>query len=136
MTTSDSKRLHTAYITGPMRGYPELNYPAFNDAAKDWRNKGYHIFNPAENYDGRSDLSLIDYMRRDLPQVMDADFLILLKGYEQSECGMLEVHLAQVLRKPMIRHPVDPRDIPDEETLQSFRDLFPTVPFKHLLPPL
>lgn len=36
------------YLAGPMRGYPEFNFPAFKRAAEKLRKKGWTIFNPAE----------------------------------------------------------------------------------------
>lgn len=36
------------YVAGPMRGYPEFNFPAFHRAAKFLRDQGHIVFNPAE----------------------------------------------------------------------------------------
>lgn len=36
------------YVAGPMRGYPEFNFPAFNAAAAKLRAAGHFVFNPAE----------------------------------------------------------------------------------------
>lgn len=40
--------MRKVYVAGPMRGYPEFNFPAFNYATKRLREKGYEVFNPAE----------------------------------------------------------------------------------------
>jgi len=37
------------YIAGPMRGYPEFNFPEFNETAEFLRNQGHYVFNPAEH---------------------------------------------------------------------------------------
>jgi hypothetical protein len=36
------------YIAGPMRGYPNFNFPAFDAAAKRGRDLGYVVISPAE----------------------------------------------------------------------------------------
>ncbi|KKL78359.1 hypothetical protein LCGC14_2025620 [marine sediment metagenome] len=36
------------YLAGPMRPVPKFNYPAFNAAAKQLREAGWVVFNPAE----------------------------------------------------------------------------------------
>ncbi len=36
------------YLAGPMRGYPEFNFPLFHAAAKKLREEGHWVFSPAE----------------------------------------------------------------------------------------
>jgi hypothetical protein len=36
------------YVAGPMRGYPEFNFPAFRAASAMLREKGFTVFSPAE----------------------------------------------------------------------------------------
>lgn len=41
--------MYSAYVSGPMRGYPRFNFPAF-DAARDYLEMlGVQVFSPADN---------------------------------------------------------------------------------------
>lgn len=81
------------YVAGPMTGYVDYNYPAFNTAAVALRHLGYHVENPAENEhlnDGTWGWS--DYLRR--TQLLTCDTIVLLPGWEQSEGAQIEFDLA------------------------------------------
>ena len=91
------------YIAGPMTGLPDFNYPAFHAAAAALRVKyPYREFmNPAENYDGRTDLPRSTYLRAALAQVMKAEAVIVLPDWWQSEGALLEVKVARSLGIPI-----------------------------------
>lgn len=44
----ENKRVPTIYIAGPMRGYEDYNYPAFDRCAKMLMHQGWRVINPAE----------------------------------------------------------------------------------------
>ncbi len=89
------------YLAGPMRGYPDFNFPAFHDAARWLRHEGFEVWSPAENdesegFDPTKDeaLPLRHYMKTDLPAVCDSDLVVVLPGWANSEGAKLEVHVA------------------------------------------
>ena len=83
------------YLSGPMSGYPDYNYPEFNRVAKLLRGKGYKVINPAEVE--TKEKTWEAYMRADIKLLMDADRVVLLGGWERSRGSCLEVSLARQL---------------------------------------
>lgn len=87
---------HRIYISGPMTGMPELNFPAFNAAAAALRANGFVVVNPAElNADNQGDWA--SCMKADIKALCDCAALALLPGWEGSRGAHLEVHLAHRL---------------------------------------
>jgi hypothetical protein len=70
-----------AYIAGPMTGLPEYNFPAFNHAAKVWREFGWDVVNPAESFDGNTELPYYDYVIHDIDLLKTCDAIVLLDGW-------------------------------------------------------
>lgn len=58
------------YISGPMTGLSEYNYPAFHAAAQALREAGYHVTNPAENGLPPAD-DWTDHLRLDIKHLME-----------------------------------------------------------------
>lgn len=105
------------YLAGPMRGYPEFNYPAFRAAAKRLREAGHSVFSPAEKdieRHGGEDISigtmgqlaeieakgfsLRDAIADDLEYIIrHADAIALLPGFEASKGVTVELALARFL---------------------------------------
>ena len=97
------------YLAGPMRGYPDWNYPAFREAAAVLRSMGHEIFSPAEkdaelghdpNKDGH--LGYKFYMAHDLPAVLASDAVAVLPNWERSKGARLEVHVARECGIPIL----------------------------------
>jgi len=86
-----------AYLSGPMTGLPEFNFPEFNRVAALWRGQGWTVLNPAENHGGDVTLPRTVYMRTDIEQLLTADKVVLLKGWRQSAGARLEVAIAREL---------------------------------------
>ena len=83
------------YISGPMTGYIEHNYPTFNRAAAILRGLGYTVLNPAEHFGGDHHRGRSEYLRADLKDILqNATAVCLLPGWEGSPGSILEVAVA------------------------------------------
>lgn len=83
------------YISGPMEGVVDLNFPAFNEAERQLRRLGFNVLNPARH--GQGDEGKAYYMRRAIHDVLAADSLALLPDWERSTGARLEVSIAEML---------------------------------------
>jgi len=86
------------YLSGPMTGHPDLNFPAFHAAAAELRAKGHTVINPAEKQDEvKPGMTWEDYMRQDIRLMMDCDAIHMLPGWRGSRGARLELHIAKEL---------------------------------------
>lgn len=85
------------YVSGPMRGIDEFNFPAFNEAAKVLRGQGYDVINPAETFDGATDRKWEDYMRVDIESLLQVDEVALLPNWQNSVGVKVELTVAAAL---------------------------------------
>lgn len=81
------------YIAGPMTGYKDFNYPAFNTVANILRGWGYHVENPAENSHPEG-TEWEGYMKVAIRQMLTCDMVFLLDGWQKSKGANIECHLA------------------------------------------
>lgn len=86
----------TYYISGPMTGMPERNFPLFDSVAEELRDWGHGVINPASNFKG-TEVSWEDYMRLSLEQLTCATHVIFLPGWQNSRGARLEYATARVL---------------------------------------
>lgn len=89
-------RVGRVYLAGPMTGYENFNFPAFNAAAQRLRTEGFDVVNPADHgiVDGAE---WADYLRFDLEKLAQCESIALLPGWEASKGANLEVSVAQKL---------------------------------------
>ena len=87
--------MQTLYVSGPMTGYVEYNFPAFHKATTRLRSAGYSIICPAENWQGDEATDRALAMRLDIHQVLVADGLAVLPGWRQSKGALCEVEVAR-----------------------------------------
>lgn len=80
-------------VSGPMTGLPDLNAPAFHEAAKRLRAEGHHVVNPAELGEPEG-WAWEDFLRRDLRHLLDCDAICLLPGWHRSRGAQLAQYVA------------------------------------------
>ncbi len=88
------------YVSGPMTGIPDLNFPAFNAAAKALRAAGFEAVNPAE-LNPEPGKSWQACMRVDIRALMDCDGVALLPGWRTSRGASLERVIALAVGMPV-----------------------------------
>ena len=82
------------YVSGPMTGLPEFNYPAFHEAKKSLRSAGHTVISPAD-LPIRDDWEWIDYILADIDSVFAVDGVATLDSYEQSKGAQIECRIAE-----------------------------------------
>ena len=115
MDAYKKNREPTIYVAGPMRGYDNYNYPAFDYRSGKLKEMGWEVINPAE-LDRNQGKPLSDpkafcpdsnyedhqYMRSALKRDMDAicdkcTAVYMMANWEQSRGAKAEWHLAKAL---------------------------------------
>lgn len=82
------------YLAGPMTGYPDYNYPAFDKAARQLRMDGVDVVSPHELFKGETGLPWEHYMREGLKVMLDCDGIALLPGWLDSRGARIETVVA------------------------------------------
>ncbi len=93
----------TYYLSGPMSGLPDFNFPAFTFACDALRSSGLTIVSPHEkDSEGDTARPWADYLREDIALMMaGCQALILLPGWPDSSGAKLELSLALALNWPV-----------------------------------
>ena len=94
------------YVAGPMRGYPEYNFPAFHRASTKLRSEGWLVRSPAEadleqdGFDcktGSNIRTMRHYLKRDTDMILHCDAIYMLRGWENSKGATLEKLMAEYI---------------------------------------
>lgn len=77
------------YISGPMTGYKDHNFPAFNEAATKLRALGWDVVNPVDiNPDQNT--SWLRCIAADVAAMEGCTDIVLLPGYGKSDGSFIE----------------------------------------------
>ena len=105
------------YISGPMTGLPDLNFPAFHAAAQKLRGQGLTVVNPAEKEgEGDPNKTWSDYLKADIRLLLDCDSIYMLPGWQKSKGAKLEFHIAVELGLSVIFSEQSIQHLPSEDT--------------------
>ncbi len=114
--------MRTFYISGPMTGIPDFNFPAFLQAEETLRRilPGVIVLNPAKDVNGETHHPREDYLRIDVRMVTESTDVLLLPGDEYSRGAALERLVAREIGVRLWRLSKDdlfetlvPWDLPD-----------------------
>lgn len=90
------------YVSGPMTGVEELNFPAFRATTATLRAAGFEVVCPSELSLTVPDGSLwAAYMRVDLQALLGCDAVVILDHAIRSRGARLECHVALELGLPL-----------------------------------
>lgn len=90
------------YLSGPMSGIPQNNFPAFAQHAAELRASGFDVVSPHEIQEaGTWELCL----RADIRELCTCDAIALMSGWEASKGANLELHIAHRLGMKVMHLP-------------------------------
>ena len=91
-------RSKKVYVSGPMTGYPNHNFPAFHKAAKRLRKAGYEVISPAELDENGVALDWANCLIRDLIFMFTCRYIATLPGWTKSNGAGLETFNGRKLK--------------------------------------
>lgn len=89
-------KVDTIYISGPMTGLPDMNFPNFQYAEMKLLNDGWKVESPTEHGIVKG-ATWEDYMAACLIQIAQCDTMYMLRGWENSKGAREEYRLAELL---------------------------------------
>ena len=121
MTTLTFSVVHGTPVFPPLEQHyseatswePEV-FPAFHEAAKDLRGRGFVVLNPAEHdeeqgFDSSRDtvetFDIANAMHWDISAILRSDAMVLLPGWETSKGVGIELTVARAVNVPVLLYP-------------------------------
>lgn len=95
------------YLSGPMSGYPDLNFPEFDRVAKQIRDSGKTVYSPAEHpvpgvHTTDSSEGYRHYLPPDVQAVCKSESIALLSGWSASKGSQIELAVARTIGMPVL----------------------------------
>lgn len=84
------------YISGPMTGIKDLNFPEFYKAQEFLTSRGEKVFNPAQNSQ-ECGFERSDLLRLDIQALLLCNKIYMLFGWNKSSGAILEKSIAEAL---------------------------------------
>ena len=117
----------TAYLSGPMSGIKDFNYPAFHANAAFLRNSGWDVLSPAEldaDLGINADMVMteeiyLDIIKHDYAALIKSDAIAFMPGWEKSRGAKLESDFANVLKLDRYRVDAD-KNYLEKESIIGF----------------
>jgi hypothetical protein len=94
--------IRKVYVSGPMTGMPDLNFPAFRAAARKLRQMGFSVVNPADST-ANEGKAWAECLRNDITNLMTCDAVVMLPGWTKSRGARLERALALRVEMPVVK---------------------------------
>jgi len=91
----------TWYLSGPMSGIDEHNFPAFVYAKTQMELRGHIVVSPHETDLGDAVGEWVEFLRADLIRMMRCQGIVLLRGWSKSRGSRLELSVAMALGFPV-----------------------------------
>jgi len=112
------------YLSGPMTGIENYNHEMFDRVAAEFRMAGFEVCSPAEFFDGDVTRERKEYMRESVKWILEADTVVLLPGWQDSEGAKLEAKIATELDVTIVEYVEDDAhrdqlDLRDQEIYQA-----------------
>jgi len=99
------KRPLRLYVSGPMTGYEDFNFPAFDEAAETLRALSFEVRTPAENLNGQPKVegwNWSTFIRKDIANLLWVDAVVVLPGWEYSKGACMEIRIALAIDIPIL----------------------------------
>ena len=138
------------YLAGPMRGFPQFNFPAFDEAARHLESLGHDVISPADldraagfnpSIDHPNDAFVRGALARDLNAITSCEAVAVLDGWRDSLGASAEVAVARAIPIPVLHwRTLDPitDDAPAQQEFSTgaVRDTLDGKPRLELISPI